>query len=531
MPPDPGPGIGPGPRRRLAGRLGPDRPRGVLRRPPRRARPRRRGMPPPTPRRHLATRARRPRGGAVRLDGRPVEGPTDLPFGTTFVVGEQRITLQPSSTSSPWTDRPLPSPVTESVNESAGFELATRHRNDWESQGDAHDRRGRAQRETKRWEARWRAAGERLRGPPSGRQSPPRRGPKCRPSRGGPSCGGRTSAPRRSRPPCRPSRLRSPPPRTRPGTSRPPRRTRDGNRSGHRPGPRHPAPHAPGPHDPVRLSRPEPPARSRKDEPSGPVAPAVESSELEAIDSPTLLKGLGISRIEHDDLDALISRLQSPLERPETPAEVADQDPETGGPPFASGWTQSVPEPPPLAQVPEMESVAVVDEVGGPEESGTGVDAHPTREDESSRCNLVGSAPRTEFDPGPDLGPRSGPYEDNPVVDVPTPVTAVFSEFGSGPIDVDIDEGDDERVEPRDAPTGPRGDAAGCEDRTARTGGGMGAGGGRPGGRGEDRAGYLPGRGDAVGCAPAEGVRRPAAATGSPNRTRAPSAGRTRSRS
>ncbi len=98
------------------------------------------------------------RNGSVWLDGRKVESPITLKIGQTFLVGTHRFTLQTSATHSPWADRPVPVPEPAPLVEPAGTLAAERT-----SPASPNERWMHARRETKRWESRWRAAGEKLR--------------------------------------------------------------------------------------------------------------------------------------------------------------------------------------------------------------------------------------------------------------------------------------------------------------------------------------------------------------------------------
>jgi len=274
-------------------------------------------------------------GGAVRLDGRPVEGPTAVLIGATFAVGAHTLTLRLSSTSPLWADRPVVvnAAAARPGVEPTGVELAEARREGWDSPpGDAHDRWSHAQKEAKRWETRWRAAGEKLRAAPAaGAAVPPIRPGvptvSARPVR--PEAGGlgrdpvarRSARPHPAMPPGpAASRPLSPPAAgSRPAGYVSPAAT-NARREAVRPSgwSDSPAPRRPIPPDPVRLTRPEPAAKpfpqavpvAREPEP-GP-SPASGKVGASRPDPGTLLNGLGISRIEHDDLDTLISRFQTP---------------------------------------------------------------------------------------------------------------------------------------------------------------------------------------------------------------------------
>ena len=127
------------------------------------------------------------RDGSVRLDGKSIEQPCPIAFDVPFRVGEHWLTLRPTGSAAPeWGLYRSPSPrdrPTAVRPESAAFPAppeepstdATSRANDvgsdllarWEGR-----RRGRvgalgAGVEQKRWEERWKAAGERLRARPT----------------------------------------------------------------------------------------------------------------------------------------------------------------------------------------------------------------------------------------------------------------------------------------------------------------------------------------------------------------------------
>ncbi len=257
-----------------------------------------------------------PDGGALRLDGHRVDRPTELPYDTTFYVGSFGFTLRTSSTASPWTDRPLP--LADIARESAGSELVAPQRNAWESQGDARDRWLRAQRETKRWETRWRAAGEKLRA-----SHPPAPAPVAPPTRPDvPTLLETRSTLRRpevptaqiARTPVAGSTLSEAP---RPAGYEPPSAPR--NHTGRAPvrsagWAETPAPVRPKPPEAagLRLRRAEPTPTIRRVVPKPPLPTLPIAPDPGTAGAVPLLTGLGISRIEHDDLDDLISRYSAP---------------------------------------------------------------------------------------------------------------------------------------------------------------------------------------------------------------------------
>lgn len=137
------------------------------------------------------------RTSRVRLDGRAVAGPQPLPFGVPFQVGGLRLTLQPAAGAGlAWAATPIPPPTARpaapgpEISPAAGKELADRHRQEWGPTSEGHDRWLRSHRETKRWESRFRAAGEKLRAgehltvpPVSAPASPPAPIPTVAPTR------------------------------------------------------------------------------------------------------------------------------------------------------------------------------------------------------------------------------------------------------------------------------------------------------------------------------------------------------------
>ena len=156
--------------------------------------------------------------GSVWLDGHSVEQPCPLPYDIPFRVGEHWLTLRSSSTAAPeWGAYHLPIPVelppaiplapeefrTESRHPRTPEEDGSRKalRADRPPLGDDLERLARwqarqeqreswlkARQEDRRWQERWKAAGERLRGRSESPASPP--GPRPPPRR---RCPGRVS--------------------------------------------------------------------------------------------------------------------------------------------------------------------------------------------------------------------------------------------------------------------------------------------------------------------------------------------------
>lgn len=116
---------------------------------------------------------------AVWLEGRKVDSPRLINYGTSFRVGVLTLTLQPADVEvSPWAKSPsssadaLSHPSPEDLVAS-GAQMASSHRAEWESRTAGRDRWLEAHRGTKRWESKLRAAAEKLRARDSGGVSSP----------------------------------------------------------------------------------------------------------------------------------------------------------------------------------------------------------------------------------------------------------------------------------------------------------------------------------------------------------------------
>jgi tetratricopeptide (TPR) repeat protein len=137
----------------------------------------------------------------VMLGEQPVERPLPIPFGMSFQVGEHRLTLQATSDGpGRWGSfqRPIPlevpsveatpldeaepprrAPVPEPEPGPAGFEDEQERLTRWQTRHEQRESWLRTRQEERRWEERWKAAGERLRARSSSATatSAPRPGP------------------------------------------------------------------------------------------------------------------------------------------------------------------------------------------------------------------------------------------------------------------------------------------------------------------------------------------------------------------
>ena len=186
--PHPGPPIGPDPRRGDSLDLGPDRPRGVLRGPADRSGRGRRSLPASAARRNLVSSFPWLQGGRSWCRTRPSKRPRPLPFDVPFRIGACCLTLRQSRAADPdWGmyqapsaperakhepgrhDRPSSSPVEEDLAQRAAAAARALPKRpaspDPGSPGAANP-----------WEARWKAAGARLR-PTCGRAAEGRQPP------------------------------------------------------------------------------------------------------------------------------------------------------------------------------------------------------------------------------------------------------------------------------------------------------------------------------------------------------------------
>lgn len=110
--------------------------------------------------------------GSVRLEGRPIDESQPIPFDVPFRVGGHELTLRLTGTSSEvaWEGAiPSPPPVIERAISLEGLPIApapvllpAHATADPRSRMSSHERRLRAQLETRRWESRWRSFGEKL---------------------------------------------------------------------------------------------------------------------------------------------------------------------------------------------------------------------------------------------------------------------------------------------------------------------------------------------------------------------------------
>lgn len=130
--------------------------------------------------------------GFVWIDGRSVEEPCSLPFDVPFRVGEHWLTLRPNGSAPAWRDYQAPVPTASAAllgdlraERSRGRDRdepgdvphpsAPRtptagdqdHLSRWKERHEERTSRTRLGQEQRRWEERWRAAGERLRARPT----------------------------------------------------------------------------------------------------------------------------------------------------------------------------------------------------------------------------------------------------------------------------------------------------------------------------------------------------------------------------
>lgn len=119
--------------------------------------------------------------GFVWIDGRSVEETCALPFDVPFRVGEHWLTLRPNGSAPSWGSYQVPTPATAATvvddiraerpagaSEPADISRPaaaddTDHLSRWKDRHDERINRVRLGDEQRRWEERWRAAGERLR--------------------------------------------------------------------------------------------------------------------------------------------------------------------------------------------------------------------------------------------------------------------------------------------------------------------------------------------------------------------------------
>src|SRR5262249_36012191 len=110
---------------------------------------------------------------AVWLNDRPVRHPLPLPFGVSFRVGSHRLTLHPAGpASASWDDTEGTALAALGAGDGASggepgpvdarSDLSDSLKAEWTSRAEGHDRWLQAHRETRRWESRWRSAGEKL---------------------------------------------------------------------------------------------------------------------------------------------------------------------------------------------------------------------------------------------------------------------------------------------------------------------------------------------------------------------------------
>ena len=114
----------------------------------------------------------KPSSGSVWLDGERLDETRPMPIGGSFRVGEHWLTLQPAAETATGAWGRVAEVASETPSVASASVLATNERDPWRSRVEQHDRWVETHGETKRWESRLRAAGEKLRARPKRRSSP-----------------------------------------------------------------------------------------------------------------------------------------------------------------------------------------------------------------------------------------------------------------------------------------------------------------------------------------------------------------------